>query len=175
VKFESAPLPGAYLIYDDTSADERGSFSRVFCSEEFAAKGIPLPFLQMGLSRTPKRGTLRGLHFQHEPRAEGKLVRCIRGRVFDAVVDLRRDSATFKKAFTLELSSEADCALYIPPGIAHGFLTLTDHVEMLYSMTEVYAADLADGIRWNDPAFGIRWPEPIVVISQRDGSFKDFV
>lgn len=172
--FENVGLHGAYLIHDTISPDERGSFSRIFCAEEFRDKDIPVPFVQMGLSRTPKRGTLRGMHFQHAPRAEGKLVRCVRGRVFDAIIDLRQNSPTFKQSFTVELCEDDDRGLYVPPGVAHGFLTLTDHVEMLYSLTEAYAAELADGVRWNDPAFAIEWPEPVLLISERDRNFKDF-
>ncbi|MGY4334562.1 dTDP-4-dehydrorhamnose 3,5-epimerase [Bradyrhizobium sp. LB7.2] len=175
MKFESLSLIGAYLIHDEPSYDERGSFGRVFCADEFEGLGLPRAFAQMGLSRTLKRGTLRGLHFQREPKAEGKLVRCIRGRVFDAIVDLRPGSETFKQPFTIELSQDARRALYVPPGFAHGFLTLTDHVEMLYSLTESHAPELAGGVRWNDSAFGITWPEPIVLISERDRSFKDFI
>jgi dTDP-4-dehydrorhamnose 3,5-epimerase len=175
MRFERVVLHGVYLVHDDISLDERGSFSRVFCAGEFKDAGIAESFAQMGLSRTRKRGTLRGLHFQHAPKAEGKLIRCMRGRVFDAIIDLRRDSPTFKQSFAVELSEDDNRALYVPPGLAHGFLTLTDHVEMLYGLTEVYAAGLADGVRWNDPAFAINWPEPVLLISQRDRSFKDFV
>jgi dTDP-4-dehydrorhamnose 3,5-epimerase len=175
MRFERVRLEGACLIYDDSSPDERGMFNRVFSAGEFETNGIPGSFVQMGLSRTLKRGTLRGMHFQHAPRAEGKLVRCMHGRAFDAIIDLRRESETFKQTFTVELSAEANVALFIPPGFAHGFLTLTDDVEMFYSMTEIYVAELADGVRWNDPAFGIVWPEPVLLVSQRDRSFKDFV
>lgn len=174
MRFESVSVDGAYLIHDTISPDERGSFSRVFCAEEFRGKGILDKFVQMGLSRTLRRGTLRGMHFQRAPRVEGKLVRCIRGRVFDAIVDLRRESQTFKQSFAVELGEDDNRALYVPPGFAHGFLTLTDRVEMLYSLTEVYAAELADGVRWNDPAFAIEWPEPVLLISERDRNFKNF-
>lgn len=174
MQFESLTLNGACLIRDDASFDERGSFNRIFCAAEFMRQGIPGSFVQMGLSRTRERGTLRGMHFQHEPRAEGKLVRCMQGRVFDAIIDLRRNSETFRQVFTTELRGADNVTLYIPPGFAHGFLTLTDNVEIVYSMTEVYVAELADGIRWNDPAFDIPWPEPATVISQRDRAFKDF-
>jgi dTDP-4-dehydrorhamnose 3,5-epimerase len=175
MKFEILRLAGAYLIHDEPSFDERGSFCRILCVDEFEARGLPPAFAQMGLSRTLNRGTLRGLHFQREPKAEGKLVRCMRGRVFDAIVDLRPDSETFTQSLTIELSEDTHQALYIPPGFAHGFLTLTDDVEMLYNLTESYAPELADGVRWNDSAFGIPWPEPVILISERDRSFKDFV
>ena len=175
MRFERLPLEGATIIHDDSAVDDRGMFNRVFSASEFKTNGLPETFLQMGLSRTAKRGTLRGMHFQHPPRAEGKLIRCMRGRAFDAIIDLRRDSKTFKQSFTVELSSDANFALYVPPGFAHGFVTLTDDVEMSYNLTEVYVAELADGVRWNDPAFAIAWPEPILLLSERDGSFKDFV
>ena len=174
MRFERLPLDGATIIHDDSAVDDRGMFNRVFSAFDFKAHGIPEIFLQMGLSRTAKRGTLRGMHFQHAPKAEGKLIRCIRGRAFDAIIDLRRDSKTFKQSFTIELAGDANFSLYVPPGFAHGFLTLTDDVEMYYNITEVYAAELADGVRWNDPAFGITWPEAIKLISQRDRDFKDF-
>lgn len=175
MRFEDIGLRGGWIVHDDSARDERGVFNRTFASEEFAAAGLPDRFVHMGLSRTLKRGTLRGMHFQHPPKAEGKLVRCARGRVFDAIIDLRRDSETFRQTFTVELSGDADFALYVPPGLAHGFLTLTDNVEMLYVMTEVYAGELADGVRWNDLAFDIPWPEPVRLVSARDSSFKDFV
>ena len=173
MRFESVRLGGVYLIHDQVAPDERGSFGRIFSVDEFQAHGIR-EFVQMGLSRTGKQGTMRGMHFQHDPKAEGKLVRCMRGRVFDAIIDLRRDSETFKQTYTIELHEDADCALYIPPGFAHGFLTLTDNVDMLYSLTEFYDPTLADGVRWNDPAFAIAWPEPVALVSERDRLFKDF-
>ncbi len=173
--FEEVGLGGVYLLRERPSHDDRGSFGRVFCAAEFKARGLPEAFVQMGLSRTLKRGTLRGLHFQREPKAEGKLVRCMRGRIFDVIVDLRRHSPTFKQWFSVELGGEANLSLYIPPGFAHGFLTLTDDVEILYSMTEAYVPELAGGVRWDDPSFGISWPEPILLMSERDRSLKCFV
>ena|ERR1700722_19233472 len=174
MNFENVGLHGAYLIRDEPSHDERGSFGRIFCADRFRARGLPDSFVQMGLSSTPKRGTLRGFHFQREPKSEGKLVRCMKGRIFDAIVDLRRDSATFKRFFAVELDENTNQALYVPPGFAHGFLTLTDNVEVLYNMTEPYAPELADGVRWDDPAFAIDWPAPVLLMSERDRSLRNF-
>lgn len=175
MRFIETPLEGAFVVESTESHDERGSFFRTFCAQEFQDRGLPSAFLQCGISRNLRRGTLRGMHFQRAPKAEGKLVRCIRGRVYDVMVDLRRQSQTFRSWFAIELDSGGSQALYIPEGMAHGFLTLTDHAEILYQMTESYDSDLADGVRWDDPSFGIVWPADVVVISERDRGFSDFV
>jgi len=174
MNFTPTPLAGAYLIDAEASEDERGSFFRSFCKREFEAHGLPGTFVQCSISRNRKRGTLRGMHFQSDPKPEGRLVRCIRGGVYDVIVDLRRKSSTFCRWFGAELSESNRRALYVPPGFAHGFQTLTDDSDLLYQMTEFYEKDLAAGVRWNDPAFGISWPLEVTAMSERDRGFPDF-
>jgi dTDP-4-dehydrorhamnose 3,5-epimerase len=172
--FSETPLQGAFIIESPAAVDDRGTFSRLFCAEEFQAHALPRTFVQSGLVRNKARGTLRGLHFQKAPKTEGKLVRCMKGGIYDVIVDLRPSSPTLRHWFALELTGAGTRALYVPPGLAHGYLTLTDETEILYQMTEAYAAELADGVRWNDPAFGISWPDEVRVISERDKAFRDF-
>lgn len=172
--FQEAGLPGVYLVRIDPHKDARGHFARTFCREEFARAGLPAKFAQCSLSFNARRGTLRGLHFQHEPHGEGKLVRCTRGAVYDVAVDLRCDSPTFGKWISAELTQENATALYIPPGLAHGFQTLTDDAELYYQMTHPYFAAAADGVRWNDPAFGVVWPIAEPILSERDAGFASF-
>lgn len=174
MRFLPTPLAGAFLIDSDASSDERGSFYRTFCREEFESNGLPGNFVQMSLSRNLFRGTLRGMHYQSAPRPEQKLVRCIRGAAYDVIVDLRRDSPTFCRWFGAELSETNRTALFVPEGFAHGFLTLMDDTEILYQMTEFYLPDLVGGVRWNDSAFGIAWPFEPSTLSARDRAYVDF-
>ncbi len=174
MQFEATPLDGVVKITSDVIGDDRGSFYRSFCREEFAANSLPGDFVQCNISRNRMRGTVRGMHFQAPPHEEGKLVRCIRGAVYDVVVDLRAFSPTFRKSFGAELTEVNAVALYIPPGFAHGFQTLQDDSDLLYQMTTFYHPGLARGVRWDDPSLGISWPLPITVISDRDTQFADF-
>jgi len=167
-------LPQAYLIEIEPLRDDRGFFARSFCAREFALHGLPDAFVQSNVSFNLKRGTLRGLHYQAEPAAEGKLVRCTRGAIFDVMVDLRRNSAAYRKWLGFELSAENAKAVYIPPGFAHGFQTLRDDTEILYQMTTEYQPEYARGARWNDPAFAIRWPLDNPILSPRDAEYPDF-
>ena len=175
MRLEKTDVEGCLHIEVDVHADERGLFARTFDIDLFAKAGMRSNWPQCNTSWNAKRGTLRGMHFQAEPKLDPKLVRCTRGKVFDAVVDLRRDSPTFLKWTGAELSHERRNALYIPPGCGHGFLSLEDDCEVFYMMGEVYVGDLGRGVRWNDPAFGIKWPFAPVVISERDASYADFV
>ena len=176
MSFEPTPLPGAWLIELDLLGDERGWFARTFDAEEFAERGLNATVAQCNASFNAHRGTLRGMHYQANPHGESKLVRCVRGTIFDVAVDLREDSPTFRRWHGVELSSENRLAFYIPAGLAHGFQTLTDDTEVLYQMGSPYVPESARGVRFDDPAFGIEWPaldgEPIV--SERDRSFPDF-
>jgi len=174
VKFTPLGIPGAWLIEPERHADERGSFARTFCAREFAAQGLPIAFVQTSLSTNRRRGTLRGLHWQAAPHAEAKLVRCGRGRVYDVIVDLRPDSHIFRQHLGLELSAVEGNAIFVPAGVAHGFLTLEDASDVDYAMTAFHAPEAARGVRFDDPAFGIVWPEPIEVISARDRGWPDF-
>lgn len=154
--------------------DHRGFFARTFCMEEFASQGLPTRVVQSSVSFNAKRGTLRGMHFQWPPSQEAKLVRCVRGRLFDVLLDLRPDSATYLQHQSILLDQDNRDAVFIPSGVAHGFQTLADSTEVLYDMTDSYAPDLADGVRWNDPAFGIRWPLEELIIAARDAEYPDF-
>lgn len=172
--FRETQLAGLVVVELEPISDERGSFARTFDSAEWEARGMPAGVSQCNLSRNLQRGTLRGMHYQDEPYGESKLVRCARGSIFDVAIDLRPASATFRRWFGLELSSENGCMLSIPEGFAHGFLTLTELSEVEYLMSTPYVPTHARGVRWDDPAFGIEWPAPPLVISERDRGFDDF-
>lgn len=172
--FTPTPLKGAYVIDPERLADERGFFARTWCRREFEAHGLDTNLAQCSISFNHKRGTLRGLHYQLAPHAEVKLVRCTAGAIHDVVVDLRADSDTHKRWFAVELSSDNRRMLYIPQGLAHGFLTLTEGAEVSYQISEFFAPEHARGVRWNDPAFGIRWPFGPTTISERDRTYPDF-
>lgn len=168
MKFTAQPLPGVYAIDIEARSDERGFFARTICEEEFAAHGLVSGFVQHSVSWNPRTGTLRGLHFQ-SPQAEHKLVRVTRGAVFDVVVDLRPDSASFGRWHALELSADDHRQLYIPPGVAHGFQTLLPDTEVAYAMSEPFHAEASRGLRWDDPALAIAWPACAGrIISTRD-------
>ncbi len=175
MKFVRLGLPGAFLVEIEAQADERGFFARTFCAEEFAAAGIDTGVVQTSLSWNARRGTLRGLHWQAAPHAESKLVRCTRGRVYDVLVDVRDDSHTWRQHVAVELSAETRNALVVPPGVAHGFLTLEDDSELHYQMSAVHVPQSGRGARHDDPAFGIVWPEPVQVVSDRDRNWPDFL
>ena len=168
-------IPGAFLVEIEPAADDRGFFARTFCARQFAEAGLEGRMVQTSLSFNPRRGTLRGLHYQAAPHEEAKLVRCVRGTIYDLLVDLRPESHIFRQHLAIELSAEARNAVYVPPGVAHGFLTLTDDCEVHYSMSEFFVPDAARGVRWDDPAFGIVLPEPVQVISPRDASYPDLL
>jgi dTDP-4-dehydrorhamnose 3,5-epimerase len=174
VIFERAPIAGAFLVDVERHDDERGFFARVWCRDEFAARGINAEVVQASVSYNRQAGTLRGLHFSWPPSQEGKLVRCESGRIFDVIVDLRPDSPTFLRYFGLVLDSSQHNAIYVPPGVAHGFQTLARDSQVLYLMTDRYRPELAGGVRFDDPAFGVRWPMPVSVISERDRGYPDF-
>jgi dTDP-4-dehydrorhamnose 3,5-epimerase len=174
VEFHPTALAGVMVVAANPHVDHRGRFARTFDADEFARAGLPTVWPQCNTSSNDRRWTLRGMHFQAAPRPDPKLVRCTRGRIFDVAVDLRPDSATFRRWFGVELSDETRNALFIPGGCAHGFLTLEDNCEVFYMMGEVYLPELACGVRWNDAAFGIAWPYDPVAISERDTSWPDF-
>ena len=174
MELRPTPLAGAFLVETNVSKDGRGSFYRAFCQREFTAQGLPGSFVQSSISRNRLRGTVRGLHFQAEPKPEAKLVRCIRGTVWDVIVDLRRESPTFCRWFSVELSETNALALYIPAGLAHGFQTLEDASDLLYLMTEFYEPSMAGGVNYRDPSFGISWPLEVAAISDRDRDLPKF-
>jgi dTDP-4-dehydrorhamnose 3,5-epimerase len=168
VRFIETALSGAFVIELDPVEDERGFFARTFCVREFAAHGLETRIAQCNVSRTRRRGTLRGLHYQVEPATEAKLVRCVRGALFDVIVDVRPDSPTYLQHLGIELSADNGRALYVPAMCAHGFETLTDDVDVLYQISEFYAPLHARGVRYDDPALGIQWPTPVLHVSDKD-------
>jgi dTDP-4-dehydrorhamnose 3,5-epimerase len=175
VRFSETPLEGASLVEIEPHEDLRGFFTRTWCAREFAQPGLPSQLVQASLSLNLRRGTVRGMHLQLPPSREGKLVSCIRGRIYDVIVDLRPQSPTYLQHFGVELSAATHAALYIPPTVLHGFQTLDDDTEVFYQMTDFHAEQLAFGGRWNDPAFRIRWPiERDIVILPRDAAYPDF-
>jgi dTDP-4-dehydrorhamnose 3,5-epimerase len=161
-------LSGVWLIELGLREDERGFFARTFCEKEFGERGLNARWPQCNLTLTKNRGAIRGMHFQAEPKPEVKLIRCAAGKIFDVVVDVRRDSPTFGKWEGFELSTENHRQLYVPAGFAHGFQCLADNCEVFYQMSEFYFPELARGVRWNDPAIGIQWPLPDAILSERD-------
>jgi dTDP-4-dehydrorhamnose 3,5-epimerase len=173
VLFEPTPLEGAVVVELQPHLDERGAFARTFCEVEFAANGLPVRFPQCNLSFNTSAGTLRGMHFNRTPHGEAKLVRCVRGAVFDVIIDLRPSSPTRLNWFGAELSAANGRALFVPPDFAHGFLTLADDSDVYYHMGELYRPDAATGIRWDDPAVGVEWPRDVTAISERDVTYPD--
>lgn len=172
--FTPTPIAGAFVITPEPVEDERGSFARIWCESEFAAHGIQGSIAQASLSHNLRAGTVRGMHFSMVPAREGKLVRCQNGRILDVIVDLRADQPSYLRQFAIELDDRGHGALYIPPGVAHGFQTLVDDTDVIYMMTQAYRPELAAGVRHDDPAFDIRWPLPVSVISPRDRDYPDF-
>lgn len=168
MKFQELALPGAYLIDMDVNSDNRGYFARTWCHDELAAKCLDTEVSQCSVSFNAKKGTLRGLHFQHAPHEETKIVRAVRGRIFDVIVDIRQGSPTFGKWVSAELSAENRRTIYVPKGFAHGFQTLEDDSELLYMMSAAYRPALQAGVLYNDPAIGIEWPLENPVMSDRD-------
>ena len=166
--FRETTLAGVHTVLVERRADPRGSFGRVFCRDEFAAQGLPAEFVQASASVSVHAGTVRGMHYQHPPHAEAKLVRCVRGAIHDVVADVRPDSPSFMRWEAFALREGGDAMLYIPPGCAHGFQTLADETEVLYQMSTPFAPEAAAGFRFDDPAFGIAWPAPVAVIAEKD-------
>jgi dTDP-4-dehydrorhamnose 3,5-epimerase len=174
MRFAQLPLAGLFQVDLDLMEDERGFFARLHCEREFAEHGLAAHVVQTSLSYTARRGTVRGMHFQWPPARESKVVRCIRGWIFDVVIDLRPESATFGHHFAADLSATNRSALFIPAGLAHGFQTLEDECEVLYQMSDFHVPALSAGVRWNDPAFAIEWPLPCTQIHARDGAYPNF-
>ncbi|HXB16070.1 MAG TPA: dTDP-4-dehydrorhamnose 3,5-epimerase [Solirubrobacteraceae bacterium] len=177
MRFVETSLPGVVVIEPELLTDERGWFARTFDREEFAAHGMNPEVIQTNASFNVRAGTLRGMHYQAEPHGESKLVRCVRGAIFDVALDLRAGSPTHGRWHAAELSAENGLAFYIPAGLAHGFQTLADESEVHYVMGDPHVPEAARGVRWDDPAFGIEWPPAPPggrVISERDRSYPDY-
>ncbi len=174
VRFVETPIPGAWLLELDPYVDERGAFSRLFCREAYAARGLTTHVEQTSLSYNARRGTLRGMHYQRAPFEEAKLVRCERGAIYDVVLDLRPDSPTRGRHLAVTLRGGEPRALWVPEGCAHGFLSLEDDTWVGYQISAPYAPEYAGGVRYDDPRFGIRWPVEVAVISSKDAGYPDF-
>jgi dTDP-4-dehydrorhamnose 3,5-epimerase len=174
LSFRPAGVDGAFEIDGTRRTDERGHFARVWCERLFAARGLAGRFAQVNTGVSNRAGTLRGMHYQLAPHAEVKLVRCVRGAVFDVAVDLRPGSPTFRRWHGCELSAANGRMLYVPEGCAHGYLTLADDTELIYFTTAAYAPQSARGVRHDDPAFAIEWPGAVGVISTQDATWPDF-
>lgn len=173
--FNETKLRGAFIIEPQRLEDERGFFARTWCQREAEAHGLSPNWVQFNISFNKEKGTLRGMHYQVDPFAEAKLVRCTMGAIYDVIIDLRSESSTFKQYVSVILSAQNRKMLYVPEGFAHGLLTLKDDTEVFYQMSEFYVAESAKGLRWDDPAFGVQWPEPVRVISERDRNYPDFL
>lgn len=169
--FRETKLKGAYVVEPEPHRDDRGFFARTWCRDEFAVHGLDISFAQQNLSVNPVRGTLRGLHYQAVPHGEVKLMRCVRGAIYDVIVDVRHDSPTFRQWFAIELRADDYRMLYVPRGFAHGFQTLRPDSEVTYLVSHPYVPAAGRGIRFDDPAIGIRWPLPLTRISKQDRSW----
>jgi dTDP-4-dehydrorhamnose 3,5-epimerase len=174
MKWTGLPLAGAYQVEIQPASDERGFFARTWCAEEMRELGLDVQFVQCSISYNKRRGTLRGMHYQGAPYSESKLVRCTAGAIYDVLLDLRPESATFRSWIAVELTSENRKGVLVPAGFAHGFQSLSDHSEVFYQISESFRSEFSRGVRWNDAAFRIEWPLEPAFLSDRDRSFPDF-
>ena len=168
MKFEEAKLKGLCVIEPEIRVDERGYFARIFCKQELSKIGIDFNIVQINRSLNKKQGIIRGMHFQKPPKAEDKIIQCVKGKIYDVAIDLRQDSPTYGEWVAEELSEENKKMLLIPKGFAHGFQTLADSCEILYFMSEFYSPQYESGVRWNDPFFNIKWPIKDPILSEKD-------
>jgi len=175
MKFIETKLKDAFVIELEPFHDHRGSFARTFCAREFADHGLHEHLVQTNLSISGPKHTLRGMHYQIEGAEEAKLVRCIKGKILDSIIDLRKDSATYGQHVSVELSDENNRMFYVPEGFAHGFLTLEEDCHVMYQVSNYYAPGKERGIRWNDPSFKIQWGVDEPVLSEKDSVLEDFV
>lgn len=174
MEFSKTTLDGAYTIDLNKIGDERGFFARMFCENEFSEQNLETSFIQINNSLSKDKGTLRGMHYQLSPSAEVKVVRCVKGALFDVIIDIRPDSPTYRKWFGELLSAENRKMMYVPRGFAHGFITMENNTEAIYLVSSAYAPDAERGIRYNDPEFNIEWPIPPQEISEKDMNWPDF-
>ena len=172
--FIETPLKGSYLINQEPREDERGFFARLFCEKEFALRHLNTHWAQANNSFCKSPGILRGLHFQYPPDAEVKLVRCVRGSIWDVILDIRPNSGTYGQWFGHELSAENRTMMYVPEGFAHGFISLSDESEILYLVSSCYSMESEGIVRWDDPFHNIRWPIPPTIISEKDRNATDW-
>ncbi len=173
--FKETQFESVYIVELEKHADSRGFFARTWCRNEFEARGLNTQLLQSNIAFSKSRGTLRGLHYQEKPYAEVKLIRCLRGSVYDVIVDLRPESETYKHWLATELTGDDYKMIYVPEGFAHGYQTLEDNTEIFYQVSQMYTPEFERGIRFNDPAFMIQWPDDIRIISDKDLNWKDYL
>lgn len=174
MKFSETAITGCFLIELEPRSDERGFFSRMYCADEFRCYGLDPHIAQINTALTIKTGTVRGMHFQIAPHADTKLLRCLNGAVYDVCVDLRPDSPSYCQWVSVELTAGNRHMLFLPAGTAHGYQTLTDNAEIMYTTNRKYAPESATGVRYNDPAFGVQWPLAVTEISDADRNWPDF-
>lgn len=174
MKFIKTELQDVFTVELKPHRDERGFYKRLWGKDELESFGLSSEINNIGLSHNPTRGTVRGMHYQAEPFAEVKFVQCLAGRIYDVILDIRKNSKTFGKWIAVELSAKNNLAIYIPKGMAHGFQTLEDDSEVLYCISEKYNAESSRGVRWNDAQFSIKFPLKISVIGERDANYPDF-
>jgi len=175
MKFKATKLKGAFIIEMELIRDSRGFFARAWCQKEFEDHGLVAQVVQANVSYNRKKGTLRGMHYQVAPVEETKLVRCVRGGIYDVIIDLRPESPTYKQWMGVELTAENYKMLYVPENFAHGLQTLEDDTEVIYQVSQFYTPGAERGMRWNDPAFRIEWPQDIEVISDKDADWPDYM
>jgi dTDP-4-dehydrorhamnose 3,5-epimerase len=173
--FSETKLSGAYVIDIEKIEDERGFFARTVDRNEFSNRRLDSEFVQSSISVNTKKGTLRGMHYQIDPYQESKIVTCTKGKIFDVIIDLRKNSKTYKKWVSIELSESNHRILYIPKGFVHGFQTLVDNSEVHYDITQIFSPKHSRGLKWNDSEFKIKWPLGITIISKKDSEYKPFV
>jgi len=171
MRFEPTPLTGGYLIHLDPRVDDRGSFARAFCAQEFAAHGLETSFVQTNISTNVHAGTVRGMHFQRAPHAEVKLVLCTKGALYDVIVDMREGSQTYLRWFGAELSEQNGVTMYVPKGFAHGYQTLGDGATALYMVSAFYVPQSEGGLRFDDPRLAIKWPRAVTELSDKDAKW----
>tara|TARA_B100000586_G_scaffold87968_1_gene62442 strand:+ start:2051 stop:2584 length:534 start_codon:yes stop_codon:yes gene_type:complete len=173
--FEKITLNDVYLIKLEKNYDERGFFARSFCLDEFKKNGINISIKQCNISFNTKTNTLRGMHYQDDDEyGEEKIIRCTRGKIYDVIIDLRKESHTYLQWQGISLDATTHNALYVPKGFAHGFQTLTENTEVYYHMTAIYKPELSSGIRWDDPIFNIQWPNSSPILSEKDASYSNY-
>jgi dTDP-4-dehydrorhamnose 3,5-epimerase len=175
MKFVKTSLTDAYVIEIERKEDERGFFARTLDKKSFTDLNLDVDLFQNNISFNKKAKTLRGMHYQKHPNEEVKIIRCTKGKIFDVIIDLRSNSNSYKKWFSIELTSDNHKMLYVPKGFAHGFLTLEDNSEIFYQMSDYFVPESARGIHWNDPSIGIKWPFIPSVISERDNSYPPII
>ena len=173
--FKETKLAGAFIIEIQKLEDARGFFGRSWCANELKEHGLKTNIAQANTSFSVKKGTLRGMHYQIDPYQETKLIRCTQGSIYDVIIDLRKNSSTYKQWIGVELTQDNYRMLYVPEDFAHGFITLEDNCEVSYLVTQFYTPGAEAGIRWNDPQFGIQWPLDPVVISEKDQNHPNFL